>query len=166
MRASPVTVVGPEIGNLDELKETGFCVYDLQRMHDARAAGDLGVLEVDFYRADAIAEMTDDETAEFALLAASKALGVDPGVLSADLIVDRAMCARATPSAISRSARPPSRLASHLARASRVRRLDRSNRPRVVVDREGGRHRKAGRAGGRPRSWREGCRCEGDPGGG
>ena len=91
MRASPVTVVGPEIGNLDELKETGFCVYDLQRMHDEHASGDLGVLEVDFYRADAIAEMTDDETAEFALLAASKALGVDPGVLSADLIVDRAI---------------------------------------------------------------------------
>ena len=34
MKASPVCVVGPGVGGLPPLRETGFCVYDLQRMHD------------------------------------------------------------------------------------------------------------------------------------
>jgi len=46
MSASPVLVAGPNIGGLPELKETGFCVYDLQRMHPELATGDLAVLEV------------------------------------------------------------------------------------------------------------------------
>ena len=41
MADSPVVVCGPEIGGIAELRETGFCVYDLQRMHDEHAAGDL-----------------------------------------------------------------------------------------------------------------------------
>ena len=92
MRASPVTVVGPEIGGIAELAETGFCVYDLQRMHDEHAVGDLGVLEVDFFRADAIAEIeSDDEIAELALRAAAAALGVNDAVLSRSMLVDVAV---------------------------------------------------------------------------
>jgi hypothetical protein len=51
MRASPVVVAGPEMGGIPELREAGFCVYDLQRMHDEHARGETGVMEVDFYRA-------------------------------------------------------------------------------------------------------------------
>ena len=91
MRASPVHVVGPEVGGMSELKETGFCVYDLQRMHDEHAAGDLGVLEVDFYRADDLAALDDDAVAAFALKAAAAALGVPPTSLSPNLIVDQAV---------------------------------------------------------------------------
>eukprot|EP00966_Prymnesium_polylepis_P225016 5204598-Prymnesium_polylepis.1 len=129
MADSPVVVVGPAVGRLPELTETGFCVYDLQRMHDEhvrragtapppltpplrfgsvhkrvracvwasfllaayprrlprpltkwpararQAAGELGVLEVDFYRADDLAELDDDATAALALRAAAAALG-------------------------------------------------------------------------------------------
>lgn len=39
MEGSPVLVVGPGVGGIPQLKETGFCVYDLQRMHDEHAAG-------------------------------------------------------------------------------------------------------------------------------
>lgn len=46
MVASPVLVAGPAIGGLPELRETGFCVYDLQRLHPELASGDLAVLEV------------------------------------------------------------------------------------------------------------------------
>ena len=34
MRDSPVSVCGADIGGIRELEETGFCIYDLQRMHD------------------------------------------------------------------------------------------------------------------------------------
>jgi hypothetical protein len=46
MVASPVLVAGPAIGGLPELRETGFCVYDLQRLHPELAEGDLAVMEV------------------------------------------------------------------------------------------------------------------------
>ena len=46
MVASPVLVCGPGVGGLTELKETGFCVYDLQRMQQEFAEGELSVLEV------------------------------------------------------------------------------------------------------------------------
>jgi uncharacterized protein with NAD-binding domain and iron-sulfur cluster len=91
MAASPVLVAGPGIGGLPELSETGFCVYDLQRMHDEHAAGDLAVIEVDFYRADVIAELDDEAVASLALRAASAALGIDPGVLNPRMLVDKAV---------------------------------------------------------------------------
>ena len=92
MRASPVTVCGPEIGGMAELSEAGFCVYDLQRMHDEHAAGDLAVLEVDFYRAERIADVDDDHAvARLALEAAAAALGVPAATLDPSLIVDVAV---------------------------------------------------------------------------
>jgi len=92
MSDSPVTVVGPGVGNIPELAETGFCVYDLQRMHDELAAGDVAVLEVDFYRADAIADIEDDgAVAALALRAAAAALGVPSAALSPSLVLDKAV---------------------------------------------------------------------------
>ena len=92
MRASPVTVCGPEIGGMAELSEAGFCVYDLQRLHDEHAAGDLAVLEVDFYRAERIADVDDDHAvARLALEAAAAALGVPAATLDPSLIVDVAV---------------------------------------------------------------------------
>ena len=93
MAASPVVVCGPGVGGLPELKETGFCVYDLQRMHDEHAA-DAGaaVLEVDFYRADAIADLDDEAAARLALRAAAAALGVAAATeLPPSLLLDYAV---------------------------------------------------------------------------
>ncbi|KAL1496256.1 hypothetical protein AB1Y20_016219 [Prymnesium parvum] len=92
MAAAPVVVAGPGVGGIPQLEETGFCVYDLQRLHDEHARGQLGVLEVDFYRADAIADIDDDaEVAALALRAAAAALGVAPRVLHPSLLVDVAV---------------------------------------------------------------------------
>lgn len=50
------------------------------------------VLEVDFYRADALAEITDDdELSALALRAAAAALGIDAAELDASLVVDSAV---------------------------------------------------------------------------
>ena len=88
MKDTPVIVCGPEIGSIPELKETGFCIYDLQRMQDQFAirgtpsVSDVAVLEVDFFRAASIAQISDDdEVAALALEAVAKALGtreIDP----------------------------------------------------------------------------------------
>ena len=88
MKDTPVIVCGPEIGRIPELKETGFCIYDLQRMQDqfamsgAPSVSDVAVLEVDFFRADSIAQISDDdEVATLTLEAVAKALGtkeIDP----------------------------------------------------------------------------------------
>ena len=65
MKDTPVVVCGPEIGGIPELKEVGFCIYDLQRMQDQFAIGngsqDAAVIEVDFFRADDIADIADDD---------------------------------------------------------------------------------------------------------
>ena len=90
MAASPVAVVGPKV--LPELKETGFCIYDLQRMHDEFASGDVAVLELDFYRADQIAEIEDDaEVVSLALRAATAALKLPASALDASAVVDSAV---------------------------------------------------------------------------
>lgn len=99
MKDSPVAVCGPNIGKLDELKETGFCIYDLQRMHDEFRVDEtreenkqVAVLEVDFYRADDIANMSDDDIAEFALKTVSKTFGiVDETITNSLVIVDKAV---------------------------------------------------------------------------
>jgi uncharacterized protein with NAD-binding domain and iron-sulfur cluster len=81
MAESPVIVCGADIGtHIPELKETGFCIYDLQRMHDEFAApNDVAVLEVDFFRADDISNLSNDaDVAEFTLKAVAAALGVPP----------------------------------------------------------------------------------------
>ena len=86
-----MVVCGPEIGGIAELRETGFCVYDLQRMHDEHAAGDLAVMELDFYRADDLADMDDHDIAKLALRAAAAALAVPTSALTEVMIVDSAV---------------------------------------------------------------------------
>jgi hypothetical protein len=83
MKASPVFVCGPRIGGIPELAEAGFCVYDLQRLHDEFSVGASGAMqrcaaiEVDFFRADAIADMkSDDEITDLVLRAVAAALNV------------------------------------------------------------------------------------------
>ena len=88
MKDTPVVVCGPDIGGIPELKEAGLCIYDLQRMQDQFAADavtgsqDAAVIEVDFFRADEIADIADDdEVAALTLKAIAKALGtreIDP----------------------------------------------------------------------------------------
>ena len=46
MADSPVLVVGPHVGGMSELVETGFCVYDLQRLHNEHADGELAELQL------------------------------------------------------------------------------------------------------------------------
>ncbi|KAL9184367.1 hypothetical protein ACHAXT_002453 [Thalassiosira profunda] len=96
MKDSPIAVCGASIGGIDELQETGFCFYDLQRMHDEFSVGyqkanveedaQVAVLEVDFYRADAFVDYDDDAIIDLALRAVSAALGTEK--ISADAIVD------------------------------------------------------------------------------
>mmetsp|Transcript_15289 Transcript_15289/g.34162 ORF Transcript_15289/g.34162 Transcript_15289/m.34162 type:complete len:686 (+) Transcript_15289:77-2134(+) len=90
LKDTPVAVCGPEIGGIPELQETGFCVYDLQRMQDKFAVDDekeTAVLEVDFFRADSIADIRDDqEVAALALKAVGRALGTQ--VIDLSKVVD------------------------------------------------------------------------------
>ena len=96
MKNSPVAVCGAEIGSIPELKETGFCIYDLQRLHDEFAVGKqigdtpTAVLEVDFFRADDIADIEDnDKVAELALRVVAATLKTAP--IPASEIVDLAV---------------------------------------------------------------------------
>jgi len=45
---SPVVVCGANIGDIPELSETGFCIYDLERIQDGSDV--ISALKVDFYR--------------------------------------------------------------------------------------------------------------------
>jgi len=83
MQDSPVVVCGPRVGGITELAEAGFCIYDLQRLHDEFSVGAVGnmhacaALEIDFFRADAIADISnDEEIADLALRAVAAALSV------------------------------------------------------------------------------------------
>ena len=79
MLDSPIAVCGAGIGDIEELNETGFCIYDLQRMHDEFSVDENGgddgvaVLEVDFYRANAMVDMDNDAIADLALQAVAAA---------------------------------------------------------------------------------------------
>mmetsp|Transcript_12713 Transcript_12713/g.31022 ORF Transcript_12713/g.31022 Transcript_12713/m.31022 type:complete len:683 (+) Transcript_12713:170-2218(+) len=85
MSDSPISVCGAGIGDIEELKETGFCIYDLQRMHDefsveyynnnVEESDQVAVLEIDFYRADSFVDMDDDQITDLSLRAASAAFG-------------------------------------------------------------------------------------------
>jgi Flavin containing amine oxidoreductase len=72
-----VTVCGPRI-ILPQLIETGFCVYDLSRVQrgSSGAANNVHnnnnewlVLEIDFFRANAVAKLSDDAIVDLALAA-------------------------------------------------------------------------------------------------
>ena len=90
MTDSPVAVCGPRVGGIPELAETGFCIYDLQRLQDEFAVtvnSTCAALEVDFYRANDIAAMADDaQVAKLALQAVSAALQIGP--IDPDLLMD------------------------------------------------------------------------------
>lgn len=80
MKDSPVVVCGPSVGGIPQLSETGFCIYDLQRLQDeftlTESTEALG-LEIDFFRADDLAAIDDDmEVASIALRAVAAALGI------------------------------------------------------------------------------------------
>lgn len=82
MADSPVVVCGPRIGGIPQLAETGFCIYDLQRLQDVFATkykeGELFTIEVDYFRADAIDQMSDKAVVELAMMSTSAALGIKP----------------------------------------------------------------------------------------
>lgn len=82
MKASPVVVCGPNLlgeqggSHSDLLLETGFCIYDLSRLQDSyrdQAEAET-VLEVDFFRADALADLNDDSIIDLSLRAIQAAL--------------------------------------------------------------------------------------------
>jgi len=81
MADSPVVVCGPKIGGIPQLTETGFCIYDLQRLQDkfSNSRDECFALEVDFFRADPLASVENDmEVAKLALRAVTSAIGADP----------------------------------------------------------------------------------------
>jgi uncharacterized protein with NAD-binding domain and iron-sulfur cluster len=101
MSDSPISVCGAGIGGLDELKETGFCIYDLGRMHDEFSVdyyNEKGidesvreaVLEVDFYRADSFVDLDDEQIVDLTLRAISAALGTAK-IKSLDILLDAAV---------------------------------------------------------------------------
>lgn len=82
MKESPVVVCGPAVGAIRELTETGFCIYDLQRLQDefhVTPKTESIALEIDFFRADDLAAIEDNtEVARIALKAMCAALNVSP----------------------------------------------------------------------------------------
>ena len=90
MRDSPVVVCGANIGEIPELSETGFCIYDLERLQDGNDV--VSAIEVDFFRADSLGSMEDKEVVQVTLKAIAAALKI-PNIhesLVADLSVVRA----------------------------------------------------------------------------
>lgn len=79
MKNSPVAVCGPNI-ILPELSETGFCIYDLQRLQDEfkrKNRMDVTVIEVDYYRAtDAVINLPNSEIAGLTLHAIAKVMKI------------------------------------------------------------------------------------------
>ena len=88
MSETPVVVCGAGIGDIPELSETGFCIYDLQRLQDSFLLSNEAALEVDFFRADDIADLkSDDAVADLALRAVEAALGLtEPIVQSGEIL--------------------------------------------------------------------------------
>jgi len=99
MKDTPVTVCGPKVGNLPLLVETGFCIYDLTRLQDwcgssssSPSSSSLemtAVVEVDYFRADAIAALDDASIVDLALQSIEAALDVQ--CLDRKLVVDAAI---------------------------------------------------------------------------
>lgn len=84
MKDSPVVVCGPNIGEISELTETGFCIYDLEKLQDSDEIA--GAVEVDFFRADALAGRSDEVVVALTLKAIAAALDI-PGI-DRSLLVD------------------------------------------------------------------------------
>ena len=102
MKDSPAIACGPNVVN--DSHETGFCIYDLQRLQDYYAIQDndengssCAALHVDYFRADAIANMDDDDIMQLTLRAMSKALTNTEmcdksSIIVEDAFVNRAFC--------------------------------------------------------------------------
>ena len=90
MKDSPVVVCGANIGEIPELSETGFCVYDLERLQDSKDVD--SAFEIDFFRADSIANLKNEEVIRITLKAVAAALEISPidNALLADTSVVRA----------------------------------------------------------------------------
>jgi len=84
IRDSPVVVCGANIGDIPELSETGFCIYDLERIQDGSDV--ISALKVDFYRADPLASMKDEEVIHVTLKAVAAALKISN--INEHLVVD------------------------------------------------------------------------------
>jgi len=93
---SPVFVCGPKlIPHNAALVETGFCVYDLGRLQDAEPDVQHAV-EVDFFRADVLANMDDDDRViDLTLRAMEAALGLSPQALNRNRDLEDAAVVRA-----------------------------------------------------------------------
>lgn len=76
MKDSPVVVCGADIGKIPELSETGFCIYDLERLQDSKDI--VSAFEIDFFRADSLASLTDEEVIRITLKAVTAALDTSP----------------------------------------------------------------------------------------
>ncbi|KAL3905241.1 MAG: hypothetical protein SGILL_009755, partial [Bacillariaceae sp.] len=88
---SPVVVCGAGVGGIKELTETGFCIYDVERIQDGDDVK--ATLEVDFFRADPLAALSDEEVVEITLQAVSAALGISP--IQGDSVIADASVVRA-----------------------------------------------------------------------
>mmetsp|Transcript_6364 Transcript_6364/g.6835 ORF Transcript_6364/g.6835 Transcript_6364/m.6835 type:complete len:576 (-) Transcript_6364:255-1982(-) len=76
MQDSPVVVCGADIGNIPELSETGFCIYDLERLQESNEVA--AAFEIDFFRADSLASRTDEDVIRITLQAVAAALDTLP----------------------------------------------------------------------------------------
>jgi uncharacterized protein with NAD-binding domain and iron-sulfur cluster len=85
MKDSPVVVCGANVGGIKELSETGFCIYDVERIQDGEDVR--ATLEVDFFRADPLAMLSDEEVVDITLKAVSAALEIPP-IQNDSLIMD------------------------------------------------------------------------------
>ena len=76
MKDSPVVVCGADIGKIPELSETGFCIYDIERLQDSGEVA--SAFEIDFFRADSLTGLTDEEVIRITLKAVAAALDTSP----------------------------------------------------------------------------------------
>ena len=84
MSESPVVVCGAKIGKIPELTETGFCIYDVERLQDSEEVA--SAVEVDFFRANSFVDYTDEEVVAITLKAISAALEIPK--LDSSLVAD------------------------------------------------------------------------------
>ncbi|KAG7356312.1 flavin containing amine oxidoreductase [Nitzschia inconspicua] len=84
MEDSPVVVCGANVGGIKELTETGFCIYDLERLQDGDDVK--AALEVDFFRADSLATLSDEQVVRITLKAVAAALKITK--IQKDILVD------------------------------------------------------------------------------
>jgi hypothetical protein len=80
MRDSPVAVCGSHVGNIPELVETGFCIYDLTRLQPEEFTHTSPALEVDFFRANAFVDYSDAAIVQLTIRAISAVLGIEESI--------------------------------------------------------------------------------------